>query len=263
MSLILNYFLPSIYAPHLIHNPPNTVEEAANQASSLIKSFETSCKATHPWLFTLTEIATQINNEIGNAFLDPRMQTVEKIVLFLLPYLTFCFTSGSFWDKFVYSNVTGLLCGTGMGLLKTLKTRLPALGAHRQELERLIEETQRLPGTKLVSLIEASSASSGIKQTFLKCLLDSVSASIIERPLSKRFIYEITWKGKVTGYLIGTLHRANYAMACDPILHPPACHRPGTACLLPARFWPPHPCCRGVRPFCRPPTACAWRRHRL
>ena len=220
MSLILNYFLPSIYGSRQIHrNPPNTVEEAANQASSLVRSFETSCKATHPWLFTFTASATQLNNKIVNVLSDSRAQTVEKIVLVLLPSLTFYSTPGSFYDKTLYSVASGVLYSSGLHLLKKLKTRLPALGAHKQELEHLIKETRELPDLNLVSLVEASLASSGIKKAFISYLIDDVSASVAKRPLSKRFIYEIAWKGEVTGYLIGTMHKVNLPMANDLILH--------------------------------------------
>ena len=195
------------------------MEEAATQASSLVKSFETTCNATHPWLFTLTASATQLNNKIVNVLSDSRAQTVEKIVLVLLPSLAFYFTTGSFCDKTVYSVASGVFYSSGVHLLKKLKTRLPALGVHRLELARLINKAHELPGSDLVSLVEASLASSGIRKTFISCLIEDASASILKRPLSKRFIYEIAWKGEVTGYLIGTHHGVNSAMACDPTLH--------------------------------------------
>jgi uncharacterized protein YbaP (TraB family) len=223
MSTVFNYFFPSLSTTSVIErNAPNTINEAAAQAATLVRKFDEKCQEAHPWLHRLTTIATDVNNTLVTACSDQRVHAIEIIALqWIVPALTGYLVKGSLTFKVGCAAVTALFGNIGCQALQALplKPQLPVLGAHQKAVDDLIQETKQIPGIHLSSLVDASLAHDGIKKLFIDRLIRDEITAIIRRPLSKRFIYEIRWQGKVTGYFFGTIHEANCAMAEDPILH--------------------------------------------
>ncbi len=222
MSAIFNYFFPSLGNSNTIErNPPRTIEEAASQAEVFVRKFDEKCQEAHPWLHTFTVVATDVNNKLVTVCSDERVQMVGSIASkWLVPALTGYLAEGSLFYRLGCAGVGCLVATVGCKILEMapLKPRLPVLGAQSEAIERVIKETKQIPDLRFSSLVEASFVHTGIKKVFIDRVICDMGASIPTNPLSRRFIYEIKWQGKVTGYLIGTIHEANSAMANDPIL---------------------------------------------